>query len=347
MRIAITADPFIPVPPIQYGGIERIIFLLINELQILGHQVVLYAHADSKVSCMLRPYPGRENNFYNNFRNFLLVSEIASGKFDLVHSFGRLAYLTLLLPLRVPKIMSYQREPSIRTIKVALKLASKNSLTFTGCSDYVSACIRKQAPCTTVHNGVDVNKYTFQETVGSEAPLVFLGRIERIKGTHLAIEVAKATGKKLLIAGNIPDDRESNKYFSQAVEPHIDGDQITYAGPVNDEQKNKLLGQALAFLMPIVWDEPFGIVMAEALACGTPVIAFERGSVPEVVADGKNGFICRDILEMIGSVDRIREIDRSACRRTAEEKFSAPVLANHYEALYKKIAGETNTSSAL
>jgi len=336
LKIALIADPELPVPPLLYGGIERIIDMLIEGYANLGHHVTLFANADSKTKAKLYAYPAKANNTtINVIKNAALVNRILfSEKFDVVHSFGRLIYLLPQLPLGLPKIMSYQREPTIGQIKKAFKLAKKNTLAFTGCSGYISNQISPFAPAYPIYNGVDLTKYEFRKEVKDDAPLFFLGRIEYIKGTHIAIEVAKSTGKNLLIAGNIPAESES--YFQKEIQPHLN-EQIKYIGPINDIEKNKLLGTALAFLMPILWNEPFGIVMAEAMACGTPVIGFNRGSVPEVVISGLNGFSCTTTSEMVSLVQRVQEIDRKKVRQDVEERFSAQAIINKYLSLYHQL----------
>ena len=186
---------------------------------------------------------------------------------------------------------------------------------------------------TTVFNGVDLDKFSFAPTVAPDAPLVFLGRIERIKGTHNAIAIAKAAGRRLLIAGNITD----RSYFDTVVAPEIDDETILYVGSVDDAQKNDLLGRAAALLMTIEWEEPFGIVMVEAMACGTPVIGFARGSVSEVVCDGVNGFIVRDVGEATAAVQKLPTLQRARVRRDAEQRFSADVIVSDYERLYQRM----------
>ena len=338
MKIAITVDPEIPVPPLLYGGIERIVDMLVNGLVQRGHEVVLYAHKDSKVPCELISYKGTSpTSPRDTLLNAYQVSGIRRGNFDLVHSFGRIAYLTALLPTALPKIMSYQREPTISRVQMAMRLSKKGTMHFTGCSGYIANQIKPYAPAYAIPNGVPLDIYDFQEQVADDAPLVFLGRIEHIKGTHLAVEVAQKSKRKLIIAGNIPNDPKHQAYFKEKVEPFLDGDQIQYIGPVNDEQKNEMMGKAYAFLMPILWNEPFGIVMAEALACGTPVIGMERGSVPEVVQEGVNGFKCQDVAEMVAAVAKIPEIQRTDCRRIAEERFSDKAIVDAYENLYRQI----------
>lgn len=335
MNILITVDPEIPVPPLQYGGIERIVDMIINGLVEKGHKVTLIANSASKPNCDLIAWKSvSSRGIVNNIKNsFVLTNTFIKG-FDIVHSFSRLAYLTPLLPFSVPKIMSYQREPSLRQIKKAIIISKNKSLIFTGCSNYITNQIKTLAPAFTVYNGVDISKYTFNQNVDVDAPLIFLGRIEFIKGTHIAIEIAKKTNKQLIIAGNIPNELKHKEYFNNEIRPHLN-DQIKYIGPVNDKEKNDLLKNSYAFLMPILWNEPFGIVMAEALACGTPVIGFNRGSVPEIVQNGLNGFICDNLNEAINAVKEISNISRSNCRAIAENKFSQSVIVNNYLELYE------------
>lgn len=333
MKILITADPFIPVPPIHYGGIERILDMLIREYLVAGHEVTLIAHPDSKPAegCRFIPYLSEKDDVLRN--SFLITKTYFKYKFDIIHSFSRLLYLFPLLPFGVQKIMSYQREPTLSQIRKAVSFAKRGTISFTGCSNYISNQIAEVGKAYTVYNGVPLELFHFNEQVSDDAPLVFLGRIEEIKGTHVAIEVAIKSNRKLLIAGNIP--AEHSLYFDEKVKPFLN-DQIQYIGPVNDEQKNKLLQNASAFLMPILWNEPFGIVMAEAMACGTPVIGFTRGSVPEVVEDGVSGFTCNTIEEMINAVHNIPSISRLAVRKEAEKRFSSKVIAETYLQLYKQ-----------
>ena len=340
MNIVITVDPEIPVPPKLYGGIERIADFLIKGLIKKGHQVTLFAHRDSNVDCNFIPYPGlTSRSKMDVFKNIWTVSAEIPQNADIIHSFGRIAYLAFHLPKRIPKIMSYQREPSLKMVRQAMLLARKNTLAFTGCSNYISDQIKPFAPAYTVYNGVPAETYSFSENVKSNAPLVFLGRIEHIKGAHTAIEIALKTGRQLIIAGNIPGDAQSQEYFNSKIKPFIDGKQINYVGPVNDTQKNELLGQAAAFLMPIHWNEPFGIVMAEAMACGTPLIGFNRGSVPEVVRHGLNGFVCNDTDSMIDSVKNISMISRKNVYDDFLNRFSADVIVENYINLYKNRIG--------
>ncbi|MFD0749295.1 glycosyltransferase [Mucilaginibacter calamicampi] len=328
MRIAITADPFIPVPPHHYGGIERIIDFLVRGLIARGHDVLLVAHKDSTIDAPLLAYPDGKGHS----GNIISLSGLRHFNPDIIHSFSRLAYLLPFMRSPVPKLMSYQREPTIRQVKLAKMLI--RSLSFTGCSNYISDKIRPYADVETVYNGLDMTKFTFRERVSPDAPLLFLGRIEFIKGTHIAIKVAKRAGKRLVIAGNIPENEQ--RYFADEIQPHLD-ENVEYAGPVNDEEKSKLLGKGLALLMPIQWNEPFGIVMVEAMACGTPVIGFGTGAVPEVIQNDLNGFVCANEGEMIDRVHQINQIDRTAVFEDCQRRFSADAIVDHYLSIYEKL----------
>ncbi|MNQ92732.1 Glycogen synthase [compost metagenome] len=176
--------------------------------------------------------------------------------------------------------------------------------------------------------------FNLNNQVDTNAPLVFLGRIEPIKGTHNAIKLARAVNKNLIIAGNIPT--EYQYYFEKEIKPQLDN-KITYIGPVNDKEKTILLKNALALLMLIEWNEPFGIVMAEAMACGTPVLGTPRGAVNEVVINGENGYLGEDISTWIERIEKIDQIDRSKVRIDAERRFSSEVISNKYLQLYTSL----------
>jgi glycosyltransferase involved in cell wall biosynthesis len=341
LKIAIIVNPLIPVPPEQYGGIERIIYMLIQELIKTGHDVTLYAHPDSKPGCELIPY-GEEAHY--SLKDFIrinrMTSRIAHQGFDLVHTFGRMSNIALLMLSKMPKVVSYQLPPTVSQVKKAVKIARMHSLHFSACSNYIAGQIKDYCDVTTIYNGVDIADYQCNDKVEADAPLVFLGRIQKEKGTAIAIQLAKKTNRKLIIAGNVPAEAIHQQYFNEEVKPFIDGEHITYIGPVNNVQKNELLRKAYAFLMPVLWDEPFGIVMTEALACGTPVIGFRRGAVPEVVTNGLNGFVCDTFDEMVTAIEHTYDINRNACRQVVEERFSSTVLAKQYETLYKKLTGK-------
>lgn len=236
--------------------------------------------------------------------------------------------------MSIPKLMTYQREITRHTVRWANTL-SRGTLWFTAISNAQMRPVADIGIWRVVYNGVRLELYEFRPDPGPQGPLVFLGRVEEIKGPHIAIEVARRTGAPLVIAGNIPS--EHHAWFESNIAPHIDGSNIRYIGPVDDAQKNALLGSARAFLMPVLWDEPFGIVMAEAMACGTPVIGLARGSIPEVIAQEQTGFVCTNVDEMVAAVGKLQQIDRAKCRARAESLFSDQNVVDAYESIYREM----------
>lgn len=340
MKILLAVDPEIPVPPKLYGGIERIVDGLIQELRSRGHEIGLVAHPDSEcVVDFFEAWPGSQSQRNSDTikNTFKLSRAVDRFKPTLVHSFARLMYLLPLLPRRMPKIMSYQRGAGGKQIQIANKLAG-HSMKFTGCSEYIAQMGRPWgSQWTAIPNFVDTNFFRFIPTVPSDGPLVFLSRLERIKGAHTAIALARESGRRLILAGNRVRHEEGEIYWKTEIEPFIGKHGIEYVGPVTDEQKNELLGGAAAMLVPIEWDEPFGIVFAEALSCGTPVISCHRGALPEIVEHGQHGFLIDDFAKGLEAIGRLGEISRSACRQRAEERFSRRVVVGQYEKLYSRM----------
>ena len=337
MRILLTADPGVPVPPTLYGGIERIVDGLAKELRRRGHQIGLVASVGSECSVdLFRPWPyTRPNTRSEHLRHMRFLRATArSWKPDVVHSFSRLGYLLGALCAGFPGIMSYQRYTGGQRIRWMTRFAGRR-LSFTGCSQFIASMGKDWGgEWRAIPNFVDATRYTYRETVTADAPLVFLSRVERIKGVHHAIAIAKQAGRRLVIAGNHADDGSEGEYWRSEILPHIGKNGVTYIGQVNDAQKNELLGKALALIVPIEWEEPFGIVFIEALACGTPVISCPRGALPEIVRDGLEGFLIQEVGYGVRAVDQVSKISRLACRRRAEESFSAPVVVDQYVQLY-------------
>jgi glycosyltransferase involved in cell wall biosynthesis len=340
MRILLTADPELPVPPRLYGGIERIVDLLARGLKQRGHAVALTAHAESTVPVdRFFPWPGkRSQSWVDTGRNLAaLWSGVRVFRPDVIHSFSRLLYLLPLLGSDRPKIMTYERKPTDAAVRRAVRL-SRRTLTFTGCSD--SICLegrRSGGTWHTVHNGIDLQHYTFQPAVPPDAPLLFFSRIERLKGAHAAIAAARKAGRPLILAGNHAEAGEEKDYWEREIVPYLGKDGIEYIGPLDDEKKNYWLGRVSALLVPIEWEEPFGIVFAEALACGTPVISCPRGALPEIVRDGKDGFLVRSVDEAVEAISRINRISRLTCRERAEEAFSSEQMVENYERIYRMV----------
>lgn len=338
MRILLTADPEIPVPPVHYGGIERIIDSLVSEFRGLGHEVGLLAHPESAVEVdRLFPWPGISSlSRRDTLSNALALRRaVRSFRPDVLHSFSRIAYMLPVLRNPLPKIMSYQREPSARTTSTGNRLAA-GSLVFTGCSEHIAATGRRSGgEWHAIPNFIDPAKFTFVPGVSADAPLVFLSRIESIKGCHTAIAIAKASGRRLLIAGNRVETGSAAGYWDREIAPHLGKDGIEYVGTVDDAQKDALLGQAAAMVVPIEWDEPFGIVFAEALACGTPVISCPRGAIPEIVNHGEHGYHIGTIEEGVQAVRGLGGVSRAACREQVERKFTVQNVAKRYLELYE------------
>jgi glycosyltransferase involved in cell wall biosynthesis len=341
LRVFVTADPDLPVPPRHYGGIERIIALLVAGLSERGHEVTLFAHHESRVDCQLVAYRGRSSaSAVDTVVNAAQVSSaVLRDQPDIVQSFGRLGYLLPVLPFGPLTVMSYQRAITPRSVWLG-NLLGRNRIAWTGCSAHLIDRVKSAGRWTVIHNAIDPSVYRHAPAVPADAPLVFLGRIEWIKGAHLAIEVARRSRRRLIIAGNVPDDSMHGKYFQTEVERWVDGDQVVYAGPVDDRAKSDLLAGAAALLMPVQWDEPFGIVMVESLACGTPVLGLCRGAVSEVIEDGITGFVCDDVDGMVAAVRKVSTLDRDRCRQAVIDRFSATTLVNAYESLYSELLAE-------
>lgn len=340
MRILFSVDPEIPVPPVLYGGIERIVDGLIGELRRRGHEVALVAHPESScpVESLFAWPTSRSGGAMNCLQNTsALLKAVGNFAPDVVHSFSRLGYLLPLLLRRQPTVMSYQRQTGGRKLAVMAALGGR-TFAFTACSDHIAAMGRGAGGrWTAIPNFADTSFYHLVPQVPDDAPLVFLSRIEPIKGAHLAIEAARRSGKRLIIAGNKVDTPAGRNYWSKEVEPHLQAGSVEYIGAVNDVQKRELLGSALAMIVPVQWDEPFGIVFAEALACGTPVISCPRGALPEIVRPGKEGYLVKDVEEAVAAIGDLGRIARSDCRARCEEKFSLPVVADAYLQAYRLV----------
>ncbi|HZU05758.1 MAG TPA: glycosyltransferase family 4 protein [Chloroflexota bacterium] len=335
------------VPPRLYGGTERVVHALTEELVRRGHEVTLFASADSHTSARLVPVVDRPIWSHNRYHDPLPFHILALGyvarhidEFDIVHS--HLDYLAFPLTRSL-------RRPVVTTLHGRLDLPELEPL-FREFPDppVVSISNSQRAPqphvnwVATVYNGLDLSPFRFQPAPGKY--LVFLGRISPEKGLDLAVAVALRAGVPLKIAARMPlapvlsrDAERDWAYYREVVEPLLSHPLVEYVGEVSDEEKAQLLGGALALLFPIDWPEPFGLVMVEALACGTPVIARPVGSVPEVIEHGVTGFLASSVEELAAAVARVPELDRYACRRAAETRFSAATMADGYERVYRRL----------
>ena len=335
MRIAQLAPTYERVPPGAYGGTELIVHLLTEELVRRGHDVTLYASGDSVTSARLRsltPRPMRYGDLQNGLRHaeYLQLAnaqacflDAASGDFDVIHNHAGIEGLVLGASSRTPVLSTNHLSfvPETQPIWDAYPWAH-HSLSAASAATFPS---RGAMP--PIHHGIDVSSFPFGDS--PEGYLAFLGRFSPEKGAARAIEAARASGRRLLLAGKV--DSADADHFARDIEPNVDGRQVQYVGEADADTKRRLLAGADALLFPIDWDEPFGLVMIEALASGTPVIGLRRASVPEVVEDGVTGFVVDDVAAMADRIGRIGEIDRRACRRAAEQRFNVPRMADDYE----------------
>ena len=344
MRILLLMDPFIRVPPDHYGGIERVVADLAGGLSRAGHDVTLWAAPGSRVDGRVEPF-GREGEWtrWSNLRNTLTLGArflARARRFDVVHNFGRLAYLAPILPRDLPKVQTYMRTVNPANMATARRLGARR-LHYTA----VSAAIRDTGrpgggDWSVIYNCAVPERYPFAgDTDPRSAPLVFLGRLDRCKGAHHAITVAERLGRTLIIAGNIsPLRARAGVLRARDRAAHRRRDSSATSGRSNDGEKQALLGGAAAMLMPIEWEEPFPVVLPEAMLCGTPLIAFRRGGVPEGIDHGRTGFLCDTVEEMTALVGRLGEIDRRTVRLEAERRFSDRAIVAAYEALYREVA---------
>lgn len=333
MKILLIADPHIPVPPSHYGGAERIVALYAQEFSRLGHCIHLLAGAGSRgYGGRLHIHKAPSQAYLSRAHrkvHFQLQSLWAARGTDAIYNFGRFDYLeALLASYGKPLLHCFQNPVDQEQIDFAEQRTRANtSFHFISANQKAHAEVR--ASSCVIPNPVDIQAYEAGD--GSGSYLAFLGRLTFNKGVDVAIQVARRTGRQLVIAGNVSNEEGGEHFFKQQVLPHVDGEQIRWIGPVNDVQKQHLLSQAAALLFPIRWDEPFGIVMVEALACGTPVIATRRASTPEVIDHGVTGWLCDpaepSVDSFVEAVNRLPELDRRACRESAERRFDIRVLA--------------------
>ncbi|MEA5465778.1 glycosyltransferase family 4 protein [Leptothoe sp. PORK10 BA2] len=347
LRIAIVSTLWEQVPPKVYGGIELVVSLQADGLVKRGHDVTLFAAGDALTEAKLEPAcplalrhdPESENlSLWHLFRKnrALEMGQLQkvyarADQFDVIHSHSE------LFPLPFAK---HSTTPTVHTLHMDLSPAAGALFAQYPDQGLISISDAQRDPfpelnyIRTVYNAIDVAKHPFSETPQSPPYLAFLGRLSLEKGVLDAVKVAKQVGLPLKIAGKLGKEDES--FYAQNVEPLIDGEQICYIGEVSNEEKMELLRHAAVTLFPVNWREPFGLVMIESMACGTPVIGLCNGSVPEVIEHGKTGFVCQNVEEIVNAVPKAMALSRQYCRDYVERRFGIQQMLEGYEDAYQQ-----------
>ncbi len=338
MKIAQIAPIVERVPPKKYGGTERVVHALTEELVRRGHEVTLFASGDSISSARVQSvYPRglREAKLQDIYGTNLWTMLNIGMAYEMQHEFDIIHDHMVPLSLSTANI---SQTPVVATMHGAFM--PENRRIFQAMQKpHIVTISRAQAypipnlhHAGTVYNGLAMGDYPFSATHGDY--LLFVGRISMEKGTHIAIEAAQHLNLPLIIAAKLnPTDQA---YFREYVEPRL-SDQIRWVGEVDDEERNRLMVGALCFLHPITWREPFGLTLIEAMATGCPVVAFDKGSIPEIIKSGETGYVVHDIEGMLEAISNVTTLDREVCRTHALENFSATRMADDYEAVYKKV----------
>ncbi len=348
MRIAQVAPLFESVPPKLYGGTERVVSWLTEELVGLGHDVTLFASGDSLTTARLIPVCPRalrlDPNCVDQMAHHIYSMEKVvqeKDEFDLIHFHCDYLHFPLSRSLHLPHVTTLHGRLDIPDLVPLYREFSDMPV--------VSISRKQRVPLPwinwqgTVHHGLPIN--SFEARSGAGQYLAFLGRISPEKGLDHAIEIAKQAGMPLKIAAKV--DRADREYFETCIKPLMNTSLIELIGEIGDHEKNDFLGNATAFLFPINWAEPFGIVMVEAMACGLPIVAYPFGSVPEIIEDGVNGFLVDGVTSAVKAVKAISAIDRDVCRRRFEERFTSKRMAREYLTIYDRIVERSAETSAI
>jgi len=338
MRIAQVAPLMESVPPRYYGGTERVVSYLTEELVEQGHQVTLFASGDSQTSAELIPIVKEALRLDKHQTDPLAHHIIMLNKLNkMAHNFDVIHFHIDMLHFAQ---YQYMQTPSITTMHGRLDIPHLPTV-FDEFSDIplISISNNQRTPLPnanwyeTVYNGIPKDFYTFRPQPGDY--LAFVGRISPEKGIERAIEIAMRVGMKLYIAAKV--DKVDEDYYQNKIKPLLNNPLINFIGEIDEHEKNEFLGNAYATLFPIDWPEPFGLVMIESMACGTPVIAFNHGSVPEVMLHGETGFIVNSINEAVEAIERIETISRQCCRYIFEQRFSSAQMAGNYLKVYESL----------
>ncbi|MFC1555341.1 glycosyltransferase family 4 protein [candidate division KSB1 bacterium] len=333
MRIAMLSPIAWRTPPRHYGPWENIASLITEELVSRDHDVTLFATADSQTSGRLHAICPQgyeeDSSIIPKVWECLHISELfeRAEDFDIIHNNFDYLPLTYTGFISTPVVTTIHGFSSPGILPVYRK--------YNGKVFYVSISDADRSPdldyIKTIHHGIDIKQFDFQPE--PEDYLLFFGRIHYDKGAREAIEIARGCNKKLILAGIIQDQA----YYDQYISPHIDNDKVVFIGSIGPAERNRIIGKACALLHPINFDEPFGLSVIESMACGTPVIAFDRGSMPELIKNGKNGFLVNTVSEAIDAVAKTKEIDRAHCRHHVEQYFTIERMVEEYIQVYELI----------
>ncbi|NEQ33660.1 MAG: glycosyltransferase family 4 protein [Leptolyngbya sp. SIO4C5] len=339
MRIAQVAPLWERVPPPAYGGIELVVSFLTDELVRRHHDVTLFATGDSQteaelVAAIAEPIRGNEAIEEPMVYEMIQLQQLLErlDNFDIIHIHKWIPPLPIAHIIKRPTVYTMHSNFGKDHRKLYTRYPEQNFVSISRAQQDLAPQLNYIA---TVYNGIDPGRFPFVEQPQDPPYLAFLGRMSPNKGPHHAIAVAKQLGLPLKLAGKV--DKKDRDYFEQEVAAHFDEAQIQYLGEVNHAEKTQLLGHAIATLFPITWHEPFGLVMVESMATGTPVVAMRMGAVPEVIEPGKTGFICNDVEDMISSVSQVDQIDRRRCRQRVEQHFSYEAMTDSYLAVYEQV----------
>ena len=338
MKIAQVAPLYESVPPHAYGGTERVVSYLTEALVEAGHEVTLFASGDSITSAHLVSVVPRSLRLDSRKPDPLVWHTImmdmvvkAAPSFDVIHFHTDVLQLALVGHCKTPCVSTAHGRLDLPDLKPLFRCFPRHPMVS------ISASQRTPLPWlnwrATVHHGLPMGLYSLHPQPGDY--FAFVGRISPEKRPDRAIEIAKACGTPLRIAAKV--DPADQAYFESTIEPMLDDPLVTYVGEIGDEAKNEFIGNARALLMPIDWPEPFGLVMIEAMACGTPVIAYSHGSVPEILDHGVTGFIVENQEQAIAAASNIARIDRRRCRQVFEQRFAARVMARRYLEVYREL----------
>ncbi len=346
MKIAQIAPLWERVPPFRYGGVELIVALLTDELARRGHEVTLFASGDSITKGCLKSVHDQALRLDKSIREpghyeQMLLGEVYrhANEFDIIHSHVGTAALVC---------SSLVKTPTLHTLHGVFTTDNEKFFRAFANQFYTSITNAQQEPrlrlnyVRTIYNGIRIEDYPFQLQPQALPYLAFVGRLSPEKGPLEAIAIAQAAGLPLKMAGKV--DPVDQTFYEEHLRPLIDGEQVQYLGEVEHQEKVQLLSGAVVTLFPITWREPFGLVMIESMATGTPVVGMGLGSVPEIIDPGKTGFVCRSLEEMVERIPAARSLNRQACRDQVVQRFSTERMTDAYEVAYQEVL---NTTAAL